>query len=59
MPKTTILVENETREKLKQIGRKNQTYDDVINELVSSKIKKDSFDMLSPNSIQSTESVCQ
>jgi hypothetical protein len=32
--KTTILIKTETRRKLKQIGRKEQTYDDVISELM-------------------------
>lgn len=39
MSKTTILVENTTRELLKQIGRKNQTYDQLLNELI--KTRKD------------------
>jgi hypothetical protein len=34
MSKTTILVESETRERLREIGRKNQTYDQLINELI-------------------------
>ena len=29
MSKTTILVEIETRERLREIGRKNQTYDQL------------------------------
>jgi hypothetical protein len=37
MPKTTILVETETRESLKRIGSKGQTYDQVINELIKVK----------------------
>jgi predicted CopG family antitoxin len=37
MPKTTILVEDSTRQKLRQIGRKEQTYDQVINELIKIK----------------------
>lgn len=37
MPKTTILVETTTREKLRQIGKKNQTYDELINELIRAK----------------------
>jgi hypothetical protein len=37
MSKTTILVETTTREKLRQIGRKNQTYDQLINELIRAK----------------------
>jgi hypothetical protein len=34
MPKTTILVETETRELLKRIGSKGQTYDQVISGLI-------------------------
>jgi hypothetical protein len=37
MSKTTILVEDTTRQKLRQIGRKEQTYDQVINELIQLK----------------------
>ena len=39
MSKTTILVDNTTRELLKQIGRKNQTYDQLLIELI--KTRKD------------------
>ena len=31
--KTTILVEHETRQFLREIGKKGQTYDGVINDL--------------------------
>ena len=31
---TTILIRNVTRDKLKRIGRKDQTYDELINELI-------------------------
>lgn len=31
---TTIQIRSQTRELLKRIGRKDQTYDDLINELV-------------------------
>jgi hypothetical protein len=34
MSKTIILVEDTTRQKLRKIGRKEQTYDQVINELI-------------------------
>lgn len=34
MSKTTILLETETRQLLRRIGRKEQTYDDLIKELV-------------------------
>ena len=37
MSKTTILVESETRERLREIGKKNQTYDDLIKELIKLK----------------------
>ncbi|HEU4443166.1 MAG TPA: hypothetical protein VFR94_00670 [Nitrososphaeraceae archaeon] len=37
MSKTTILVEESTRQKLRKIGRKEQTYDQVINELIKIK----------------------
>jgi predicted CopG family antitoxin len=35
---STILIRNKTREKLKEIGKKSQTYDDIINELINRKI---------------------
>jgi hypothetical protein len=34
MPKTTIWLEKSTREKLSRAGRHDQTYDDLINELL-------------------------
>jgi hypothetical protein len=37
MSKTTILIKTTTREKLRHIGRKNQTYDQLINELIKGK----------------------
>jgi hypothetical protein len=37
MSKSTILIESITREKLKQIGRKGETYDDLINQLLQKK----------------------
>jgi hypothetical protein len=39
MPKTTILVETKTRESLKRIGNKGQTYDKVINDLIKERSK--------------------
>jgi predicted CopG family antitoxin len=36
---TTIQIRNETRELLKHMGRKDQTYDDLINELILIKEK--------------------
>jgi predicted CopG family antitoxin len=40
MHNATILIRNQTRERLKEIGRKNQTYDQVIIELIEWKLKK-------------------
>jgi hypothetical protein len=39
MSKTTILVESTTRKRLRQIGRKNQTYDQLINESLNELIR--------------------
>jgi predicted CopG family antitoxin len=35
--KTTIVIKTTTREKLRHIGRKNQTYEQLINELIERK----------------------
>ena len=42
--KATILIELKTRNRLRYIGRKEQTYDDIINELIRVKnnVPKDS-----------------
>lgn len=40
MSKSTILIESVTREKLKQIGRKGESYDDLINHLLLLQKKK-------------------
>ena len=37
MSRTTIIIEHTTRDLLRQLGRKNQTYDQLINELVNLK----------------------
>ncbi|PWU79310.1 MAG: hypothetical protein DLM72_18140 [Candidatus Nitrosopolaris wilkensis] len=56
MTKTTILVEDSTREQLRHIGTKGQTYDDVINGLIdATKTKQDSLDRRF-GSLQSSES---
>jgi predicted CopG family antitoxin len=39
----TIVIEKETRNKLREVGRKEQTYDDIIMELLE-KSKKSSID---------------
>ena len=31
---STIAIEKDTRERLRKLGRKDQTYDDIINELI-------------------------
>ena len=38
--KTTILVEKTTREVLKQLGSKGQSYDNLINWLISNKTRQ-------------------
>lgn len=38
--KATIIVKNETRNLMKKIGRKDQTYDDLILELIQFKQKE-------------------
>ena len=40
MDRSSIIVKNTTRQKLKTTGRKDQTYDDVINELIDLKISR-------------------
>jgi predicted CopG family antitoxin len=37
MHMTTILVRDETRERLKEIGKKGQSYDELINKLLENK----------------------
>ncbi|MGD9672129.1 MAG: hypothetical protein AB7U98_01465 [Candidatus Nitrosocosmicus sp.] len=37
--KATILIEKDTRKLLSKIGRKDQTYDDVIRELIKNEIE--------------------
>ena len=44
MSKTTILIETETRDLLKAMGNKGQTYDAVINELIETKRNEDLLD---------------
>lgn len=44
MEKTTILLSRKTRELLAEVGKKNQTYDEVIRNLIDSKKKFDSLD---------------
>lgn len=44
MSKTTILIEIRTRDKLREIGRKDQTYNEIIEELIQTSKKYDSLD---------------
>jgi predicted CopG family antitoxin len=37
MHRSTILVRDETRERLKEIGKKGQSYDELINQLLEIK----------------------
>ena len=46
MSKTTIILERSTRESLRHIGRKDQTYDDLINELIA--LKESSKEKVGP-----------
>jgi hypothetical protein len=39
--KATIIVKNETRNLMKKVARKEQTYDDLINELIQLKQSRD------------------
>jgi predicted CopG family antitoxin len=47
----TIVISSNTREDLRQIGRKSQTYDEIIRQLIDQKRKDDS-----PSSDQLRES---
>ena len=42
--KTSIIIDIETRNELKQIGRKNQTYNQLIKELINFRNNMDSPD---------------
>jgi hypothetical protein len=55
MGKSTILIESKTRENLKQLGTKGQTYDQLINELIIKTKGRDSPDR-GVESLQSSES---
>jgi hypothetical protein len=60
MDRSSIIIKNTTRQKLKKTGRKDQTYDDVINELIDLKIsRKLSLRESSVESLQSSESSIQ
>jgi hypothetical protein len=42
MSNTTILVDSRTRKLLAEIGRKNQTYDEIIRELIKLRVSQGS-----------------
>jgi hypothetical protein len=44
MDRSTILIRNTTRQRMKKTARKDQTYDDLINELIDRKKHEDSPD---------------
>ena len=45
MVKTTILVESTTRKRIQQIGRKNQTYDEIMKKLIERQSTKDQLEI--------------
>ena len=49
MMRTSILIQTNTRDELRRIGRKEQTYDQVIRELIISKNKLDKLEDKSGN----------
>jgi hypothetical protein len=55
--KSTILLKKETRLLLSKIGRKEQTYDQLIRELILSKNKLDKIEDKSGNLHQSSLSI--
>ncbi len=38
--KTTIVLSTETRDQLKELGKKGETYDEILNKLLEDKGKK-------------------
>lgn len=45
--KTSIIINSKTRDFLRTLGRKGQTFDDIINEQIIDK-KRDAFDWSEP-----------
>lgn len=54
--KSTIVVRKETRLLLTKIGRKKQTYDQIIRELINSKNNLNSLESKTPNLHLTSES---
>jgi len=48
--RTSILIKTNTRDELRRIGRKEQTYDDIVNELL--KKAKESFSAATLNDLE-------
>jgi len=53
MTRTTIVIKLDTRNELRQYGRKAQTYDDIVKDLL--KKAEESIDMTAPSSFDSSE----
>jgi predicted CopG family antitoxin len=43
---TTILISKNTKEKIKELGRKGETYDDILNKMYKRLKLKESMDLL-------------
>ncbi len=59
MENSTILIQNKTRKRLKLVGSKGQTYDDLINQLIDMKVKNTDQNSLDRRfeTLRSSESV--
>jgi hypothetical protein len=55
--RTSILIQTNTRDELRRIGRKEQTYDQVIKELILTKNKLDKLEDKSGNLHHSSLSI--
>ncbi len=55
--RASIALKIETREKLIEIGKKNQSYDQIIRELMVAKNKLNSLECMTVNQNKSSESI--
>ena len=55
--RSSIALKIETREKLIEIGKKNQSYDQIIRELMVAKNKLNSLECMTVNQNKSSESI--
>jgi hypothetical protein len=55
MQQSTILIRQVTRDRLKKVARKDQTYDDLINQLIDLKISIQGSPHRRVDSLQSSE----